>query len=216
MDKANINFLKRVITFLFFVCLAGDIYAIATQNHTLESFFKPLLMPLLIGLYWVSSQKPNLWFIVALFFSFLGDVFLLSKEYFLLGLSSFLITHLLYIYIIFKKLKNKSFLEFAKCILPFIIYFSGILYLISDSLSDLFLPVLVYGTVISAFGMMSLTNYQQEKSKNNLLLLVGAVLFIISDSFIAINEFYYPHIALQEAIIIFYAISQYLISKSFL
>ncbi len=205
--------MKKALIYLFFIVLLGDTYAISTQNHPLRMIFKPLLMTILAGWYWLSIKKPNFWFVSALFFSFCGDVLLLFEDYFIFGLASFLMTHIFYILIISGLIERKSILQFAKWIIPFLVYFSGILYLISNKLNDLLIPVLAYGSVISIFGMISLVNYLQNKSKNNLWLFFGAILFIISDSLIAINQFYFPNIAFEILIIILYAISQYIICR---
>ncbi|MBS9766810.1 MAG: lysoplasmalogenase [Flavobacteriaceae bacterium] len=205
--------MKKAVPYLFFMVLTADTYAIITERHDLRMLFKPLLMIVLSIWYRVSVSKPNYWFITALFFSFWGDVFLLFKEYFVFGLASFLVMHLLYIGIISRFVKRKSTKEFIKWLVPFLLYFSGVLYLIFDKLNELLLPVIIYGTVISAFGMISLVNYLQEKSKSNLWLFIGAILFIISDSLIAINRFYFPHIAFESLIITLYGISQYLICR---
>ncbi len=205
--------MKKAVSYLFFIILTADTYAIATENHKLRMLFKPLLMIVLAIWYKVSVPKANYWFITALFFSFWGDVFLLFKEYFIFGLASFLVMHLLYIGVISRFVQQKSVGKFIKWLIPFLLYFSGVLYLIFDKLNDLLVPVIIYGMVISAFGMISLVNYLQEKSKSNLWLFIGAVLFIISDSIIAINRFYFPHIAFESLIIILYGISQYLICR---
>ncbi len=210
------NKIKITIASIAFLLVAfTDIYAVIMQNKPIEILFKPLLMSTLVAVYLLSVKKPNFWLVSGLFFSFLGDVFLLDKtNYFVFGLASFLIAHAMYIKMTSKFLKKPSFSKIIKAVIPFVILFSGILFLIKDNLGEMLLPVIVYGLTISVFGTCALLNYQQEKSTVNTWLLLGALLFITSDSLIALNNFYTPKRLFDILIIILYTVSQYLIVKA--
>ncbi len=207
--------MKRAITYLFFLVLLIDTYAIVTSNQPMRMIFKPLLMCVLAFLYWLNSKKPNFWFLSALFFSFWGDVLLLFKEYFVLGLVSFLIMHLLYVVIIYNFLKDKALSKIIKMTIPFLVYFGLMVSLMYSNLivNHLLLPVMLYGLVISMFGTMSFVNYLQDKTNCNLYLFLGAVLFIISDSLIGINQFYKQSIIFEVLIMLLYGVSQYTIYR---
>lgn len=210
--------IKNILIIIFFIILACDVYAIVISNKELEMIFKPLLMPLLAGVYLVAVSKPNFWFLSALFFSFWGDVLLLFEErYFVLGLGSFLITHLLYVKLTSTFMfKNVKLLDYVKSTMPFVLLFLGLFFMIKNNLNEMLVPVLVYGLVISVFGTVTLLNYQQNKKKADLLLLLGAVIFMISDALIALNVFYYPKKIYEVLIIVLYAIAQYIVLKSML
>lgn len=204
-----------IASILFLLVAIADVYAVITQTKSLEIIFKPLLMTVLVIVYLVSVKKPNFWLISALFFSFWGDVFLLDKvNYFVFGLGSFLIAHVLYIKMTSQLLKKQSANKILKSAIIFVALFAGVLFLIFDNLGEMLVPVIVYGIAISAFGTCALLNYQQEKSTVNLWLLLGAILFIASDSLIALNNFYSPKRFFDIAIITLYIVSQYLIVKA--
>ena len=76
------------------------------------------------------------------------------------------------------------------------------------------LPVIVYGITIATFGTAALLNYRQEKSTANMWLLLGAIIFIASDSLIALNNFYSPKHLFDVSIVVLYIVSQYLIVKA--
>lgn len=216
--KGDLKHIKNILIIIFFIILACDVYAIVISNKELEMIFKPLLMPLLAGVYLVAVSKPNFWFLSALFFSFWGDVLLLFEErYFVLGLGSFLITHLLYVKLTSTFMfKNVKLLDYVKSTMPFVLLFLGLFFVIKNNLNEMLVPVLVYGLVISVFGTVTLLNYQQNKKKADLLLLLGAVIFMISDALIALNVFYYPKKIYEVLIIVLYAIAQYIVLKSML
>lgn len=200
---------------VFLVVAITDVYAVITQNKTIEMIFKPLLMTSLAVVYLVSVKKPNFWLLSALFFSFWGDVFLLDKaNFFVFGLASFLVAHVVYIKITTSFLYKDSAVRILTSAIPFVLLFVGLLGLIYNNLGDMLLPVIVYGVAISTFGTAALLNYRQQKTTANTWLLLGAILFIASDSLIALNNFYMPKPLFNIAIIVLYIVSQYLIVKA--
>ncbi|RLK00220.1 lysoplasmalogenase [Tenacibaculum discolor] len=204
-----------VASIVFLVVAIIDVYAVITQNKTIEMIFKPLLMTSLAVVYLVSVKKPNFWLLSALFFSFWGDVFLLDKaNFFVFGLASFLVAHVVYIKITTSFLYKDSAVRILTSAIPFVLLFVGLLGLIYPNLGDMLLPVIVYGVAISTFGTAALLNYRQQKTTANTWLLLGAILFIASDSLIALNNFYMPKPLFNIAIIVLYIVSQYLIVKA--
>ncbi len=205
------------IKILFFVVLIFDMYALIIENKAMEMIFKPLLMILIISIYSITAVRHHFVFIIALIFSFLGDVFLLfGKTYFVLGLLSFLLTHLLYIKLITKFVKKTNITTYFKNALPFVLFFLVIISTISKNTENLLLPVILYGIIISAFGTVTLLNYTQKRNSNNKLLLIGAILFILSDAVLAIAEFYLHNTLLHVFNITLYGVSQYLICEAIL
>ena len=86
----------------FLICLL-DILAIQMSQYAyLELVFKPLIMLSIIGFTYLYLKSFNFykWILFAFVFSWLGDVFLLGQSkhdlFIIVGLASFLITHLLY------------------------------------------------------------------------------------------------------------------------
>ncbi|CAL2076374.1 lysoplasmalogenase [Tenacibaculum sp. 190524A05c] len=211
----NQNKKALVISLLFIVISVFEIYGTIQNSKLLEFIFKPLITVSLALLYIVSVKKPSFLFISALFFSFWGDVLLLFPEkYFVLGLVSFLLTHLIFIKIIRGFISNVDSKLFLKSAIFFVAYFGGIIYLIFENLNELLIPVLVYGLVISTFGTFATVNYIKNKATENLWLLVGALIFILSDSIIAINKFYMENALLGSLIMITYIVAQYFICKA--
>jgi uncharacterized membrane protein YhhN len=205
---------KTAASILFLAVVFLHIYGIPFSDK-LAFISKPFLITTLVIVYLVSVKKPNFWFVSALFFSFWGDVLLLFKEqFFVFGLASFLLAHILYIKITVSFIKKLSFQKIALVSLPFVIFLFSFLYLLKDNLGEMLLPVIVYGIVISTFGTIAFLNYLQEKSTANLWLFLGAIIFMTSDGLIAINRFYEPKEYYQICIMLTYIIAQYLICKA--
>jgi uncharacterized membrane protein YhhN len=205
--------LEQPILLIFILVSLIDICAILLGNSLWQTLSKPLIIPALIAYYLIRTTSMNKWYVIALIFSFAGDVLLLDKSnLFLMGIAAFLITQLLYISIFAKGLKDSSFVNKLKALLPFLVYFIVLITVLKPGLQDLFIPVLVYGLAISLFGTVALLNYLIKRDMISLRLFTGAVLFILSDSLIAFNKFHHERSFYPVIIMITYIVAQYLIA----
>lgn len=99
------NAMKKVsqgIVVIYFVALVANILCAELDYSLGHMLTKPLLMPLLAGMFYSERKRAaTLLVYPALLFALLGDTFLLFKgqNFFLLGLFSFLLCHLTYAYI---------------------------------------------------------------------------------------------------------------------
>lgn len=156
--------------------------------------------------------------ILALLFSLLGDILLMfvskSSHFFTGGLIAFLLAHIMYIVIFLKKKNLKQSYYIFTVLL--IIYASGLFYLIKNDLGGMLVPVILYIVVILS---MALSAFIREKQLNNasyFLVLLGAILFVISDSILALNKFYKPILYPQVSIMLTYGLAQFLITLGIL
>jgi len=174
------------------VHLTGQLLA----DPILHNSTKPLLIPALAYFFWKETLKTplNKFVYAALFFSWLGDSFLIFAPwnglYFMLGLGAFLIAQLIYIIINISFVnEGQSRLVFKWPATLFILYGAGFFSLIIDSLGLLTLPVAIYCAVITLMGVTAVGRIGRTESKAALLVIFGAALFILSDSVIAYNKF---------------------------
>jgi len=212
--KVSKNF--KIATALFITVSLLDILGIVLDKYYLRLFFKPLILPSILLMYTLLVPLKNKWYVGALVFSFLGDVFLLfsGKPYFMLGLGAFLLAHLCFIKVVLQKMGKA---DINKMLLSFIIFFAflfGLLFVLKGHLGKMQIPVIVYGIVITSFGALSLTNYLQSKTKAALVLFIGALIFISSDTMLALNKFYKPNEFLNLMVMLSYIVAQYLIFKA--
>ncbi|MFY0603326.1 MAG: lysoplasmalogenase [Flavobacteriaceae bacterium] len=207
---------KITIASLFFLLVSAlEIYAIITNNKSIEMITKPLITTSLVVVYLLSVSKPNFWYVSALFFAFWGDVLLLFQDqFFVFGLASFLLAHILFITVSSKFLAKVKVLKILTHSFPFLVLLGLLIYIIYPNLGALFIPVLLYGIVISVFGVVTFLIYTNEKTTENLWLFIGALTFIVSDSILAIHKFYQASEMLANSIMITYIIAQYLICKA--
>lgn len=207
---------KKIALFVFFLVSILDIIGILFKIDSLIFIFKPFILLSLLFLYFNSVDTKNKWYVGGLVFSFFGDIFLLGSgdAFFKFGLVSFLIAHLLFITIVVKRIEKVTLLNSVMVLIPFGFILYLIMFLLKDSLDNLLIPVLIYATTITIFGVTSALDFFNTKNKKSLLMLVGAVVFILSDAVLAINKFYYSSLFFKTTIMITYIIAQYLIYRS--
>jgi uncharacterized membrane protein YhhN len=137
-----------------------------------------------------------------------------GELYFIFGLVSFLISHILYIFL-FSKQGNTT--DYRKNIIFWIgfiliiLYLKSMLTLLFPKLGDLKIPVSIYALTISAMLLVALKGYFSWKKPANISILFGAMFFVTSDSILAINKFYEPLPYAAFLIMFTYLVAQFAI-----
>ncbi len=218
------SMLRKNIFFIFWIIVLLDIIGL-TLNLTIAHFiFKPLLMPVLIIAVMLLSIKTSgrIKIIAALFFSFLGDVFLLfeykSPIFFMLGLFYFLVTHIFYIawFMQLGKPGTSTIRRHPYLVILIGLYTISLLYFLMPGLGDLKIPVIIYACIISIMLYFSLRLPYRISKMARQLLITGALCFVISDTLLAIDKFYKHFPFASILIILTYCLAQYFIVKGFI
>jgi len=192
---------KSVILFLIIYAIILILELIFESIESLKPFHyisKPLLVSSLI-LFFLKQHpeddtKTKQFVLSALIFSLLGDILLMFAEmnslFFIGGLLAFLLAHVMYI-LVFLQNRNitKKVLPFALLLLGFSI---GIFYFLKDGLGDLFISVIIYMFVILMMVNTAFLRQGNVPKNSYILVFLGALFFITSDSLLALNKFYHP------------------------
>lgn len=183
---------------------------------------KPLLMPLLMLGYYLEVKPLNIFSSIllwGLFFSWLGDVLLMmesfSGSFFIGGLLSFLTAHLMYItYFARTKSPHPAYLKSRPVMLLAVLaYIIELMYILWPHLGGMKIPVMVYGIVIGTMLGFALWQIGKLDSKAALLFTAGAVLFVVSDSLLAINKFRSAFPNAGVFIMLSYCLAQYFLAR---
>jgi uncharacterized membrane protein YhhN len=211
---------KRFWITLFLVTLLIDIAAVYLRNEILSSVAKPLLMPLLVFYFILNTNNfispLKKWIVLALVFSWAGDVLLMfesmNPDFFMSGLAAFLIAHFFYILFYESIIRSENIKKNYWWFIPVLIYYVSIIYILSPHLGDMKLPVRIYGIVISYMLIQALQTAMITNQNAAGLMIAGSVLFIASDSLLAINKFHGSFEDAGIAIMLTYGIAQLLIT----
>jgi uncharacterized membrane protein YhhN len=216
--------LQKKIALVFWVIAVINMIGIAAGIALLQYATKPLLLPTLIVLLSsaTGAEAGKKIMLIALFFSWLGDVLLLFESrdplFFIFGLVCFLTTHILYIiYFLNIRSENSSLLKrYPLLIIPVLAYGISLVWLLFPHLADLKIPVMVYAAVICAMLLCSLHVFYKVARPANILYITGALFFVCSDSLLAVNKFYQPFAYAGVFIILTYCLAQFLIVLGFI
>jgi uncharacterized membrane protein YhhN len=178
--------------------------------------FKPLTMVLIILIAALAKTPPSRKYKYAvtagLVFSLVGDILLmLPMDVFVFGLVSFLIAQMIYTYA-FRSGRPWRFKLAA--LLPFVVYGILIFVILQPGLDGMAIPVAAYILVIMIMVWQAWDQWDQVRSRWTRLAFIGAALFVISDSILALNKFGEPFIAARALTLSTYFSAQWLIAKS--
>ncbi|MDI6861487.1 MAG: lysoplasmalogenase [Caldisericia bacterium] len=214
--------MKIIFLLLYFLFLIIDLIFIHFKLYNKRFFSKTLLMPILILYYVFSSQNVLFLLIVALFMSFLGDVLLLFEErkiFFKLGLFSFLLSHIFYIltFLItsnFFKENTPSYIFIF--LIPYILYGTYFYKFLFPEIEEFKKEILIYIIVIILMSFITIPRIYIFPLKSSLLVFIGSILFILSDSTLALQIFKGKISKNSIIIMITYGLAQFLIIQGFI
>ena len=209
---------EKSFTALFIVIVVIEL--LSSSLSWLSSFHnvaKPLILTSLILFFYLEgkhlSPKTRRNMLIALTLSLIGDVLLMfdeiSTSFFLFGLISFLLAHVFYILVFLEKKNNlKKPISFITVL---IIYAFGLFYILYDGLENMLIPVVIYMLAILTMAVTAALRKGNVPNLSYNLVFIGVLLFLISDSILAVNKFYgdvaYEHILIMST----YAFAQFCI-----
>jgi len=220
LHRPGILMNKKFWIIIYLAVLAADLFAVYSNNEAARYVTKPLLMPLLV-VYFGFSTNPvtsslKKWILLALLFSWAGDVFLMFESmndfFFIFGLAAFLAAHIFYI-IFFTLIRNKENVTSKWGFIVLVIcYYLFLMDLLQPHLESMKLPVRIYGLVLMLMFYAALLMGFVKKRDFGILIIIGASLFVLSDSLLAINKFYKQFEYAGIAIMFSYGVAQLLIT----
>ncbi len=143
--------------------------------------------------------------------SLVGDIFLmLPADRFLPGLIAFLLAHLCYITAFASGINSLSWWP----LIPLAVWGFGFYLFISPALGKLKIPVIIYIVIILTMTWLAWERWIQTGQIEILLVLIGAVLFAISDTILAANRFKGPFKPARALNLVTYFGAQWLIASS--
>ncbi len=215
----------RILSIFYFIVGALFIVAHYCQLADAALISKVLIMPPLMIIFILNlklaSNRLHKYMFAGLFFSWIGDVLLEvpggGEIMFMAGLGGFLISLVLYA-VVFLSTPGKSEVFHSRfyLLIPVLLYGLVIGLYLYDHLGEMRLPVIVYETAMISMLGGAVSRLGKVNRPSYIMVLAGAILFIISDSVLAINKFVNPVIHSTLIIMGTYIAAQWLITIGYI
>lgn len=215
--------MKKLALILFILSFIGTVVYELTSVQWIFFIGKPLIMISLFTYYIVSVDRENKSpvFMLGLVFSFAGDVLLMNPEYFILGLVAFLLAHVMYVFAYRQHRHDEAQddlrgLQRVRLAFPILLAGTGLVVILYPVLGDLKIPVIIYAAVITTMALNALFRYGRTSQQSFWFAFAGAILFMMSDSLLAINKFLEPIQFGGLYIMVTYMLAQWMIVQGIL
>ena len=205
---------QKVYLLVFLIFAVAYLGTIPVQPYPGHFIIKavPVLTLSVLALTKVAALKGKLLF-TALVLSAGGDIALAlggeQEMIFTIGLGLFLVAHVVYIVAFSRDFKVQR--SRIPIVIVLIAYAVAIAVIMTPSLKDMMIPVYVYMVVITLMGV-----FAAFRGPKSVLVLCGAISFIISDSILAINKFMVAVPGADYLVMVTYYAAQLLIVLGFL
>lgn len=208
--------MNKWFNYFFILIVLVDLLAQQLLNvPEIRYFTKPAIAGSLFVLVFGKTFSSSLLkhsILAALIFSIAGDLLLLFTEdggvYFLLGLLGFLLAHACYIL----AFVHRGYLHNAKLAWPGLLAVAYAIFVyqyIADGLGDRQPYVIAYMFILIMLLLVALLRRSYVSKTSYLWVLAGAMLFMLSDSLLAVNAFKTPVPFAGIAIMVTYAMAQW-------
>lgn len=179
--------MKYVFAAVFIVSTAVHLYASIRKDTKRRNISKPFILLSLLGLYLVAARAPYPAIVLALIFSWIGDVLLIPKgvKWFTAGGISFMISHAFFIAGYWRDV------VFSKIPVPLILFLAAfftaaVAYIFSRLKPHLpkalFYPMFLYLLINGAMNCFAIFRFASSPSFATAITAAGAALFFISDT----------------------------------
>ncbi len=172
---------------------------------------KPLLIPSLLLLYWVTSRNKCSWYIIALFFALCSNILLLfpNTDLFLYGIIAFLFYRIATVVTIVSRGDKIVLLPLALATVPFLFIFSYLIYVMVNPNDPNFYPTIINDLIISIFSGLGLSHYVMNDSKQNSWLIISTLLFTFLVILFMVENFYLSNEVFKPLSAVVFALAHY-------
>ena len=186
--------------------------------HKLKNITKPFWVPAITGIYLLMPGTPDRLVLGALVFGYIGDLLLMrgKKSWFITGAVSFLIGHLFYITVFMIDAGSLDVftahpLQSSIFLLPYAGYTLFLRRILYKNVRSVFTAAALYLIVLLLMSYASLLRIWNVPAVSAAMTFCGTLLFIVSDTLIAVRRFRRDIKGIGTLIIFTYIAAQLLI-----
>jgi len=152
------------------------------KDKDLLILVKPLVIPVLLFMYWCSTRRIDLIYIFALLAVWIANLFFTSSLLIpmVIGTLFLLIYKVLFVHLVHTSLKAKEFFPIAVSAVPFLLFYTLLTIITYSSVKELFFLYISQCIILVILGAYALANFFNKSRKSSMYLLL-AVVFLIFD-----------------------------------
>ncbi|MCF6132067.1 lysoplasmalogenase family protein [Flavobacterium wongokense] len=182
----------NALTVCYFVLAFFEVLAEYFVSRPVICTLKPILPLFLILLYYIESDNRDKVFVVALLLSSVTNILFIpdTPQYLFYGVLIFSVHRILVLYLIFMHQKVKDYVPIIIATAPFLLVF---FYLFSETVE---IPensvwiLIIQNLLISLFAGIALSSYVMNDNKQNSILLISALLFVMLQFVVFIEKYF--------------------------
>jgi len=184
--------IMKSLTIGYFLIAVAEVFAEFVMYKPIIFVFKPLLTILLFTLYLTSSSRKDTLFVLVLLTSLITNILFVpnTQNYLLYAIIIFTIHRIIVIVLIIKLQKIKDIIPPILGTAPFILIFFYLFVETTDIPANSYLILVVQNILISLFAGLSLSCYVMNDKKQNSILLISALLFVMLQFTVFIEKYY--------------------------
>lgn len=182
----------KLLTVCYFAIALFEVIAEYFVNRPLICMLKPIIPLVLIMIYLVESDKKSILFIVALLLSLITNILFIPNTpiYLFYGVLVFTIHRIIVIFLIFSYQKVNDFIPLIIATTPFLLIF---FYLFLESIEiphNTIYIIIFQNLLISLFAGIALSSYFMNDNKQNSILLISALLFVMLQFVVFVEKYF--------------------------
>lgn len=180
-----------LITLLFFTNAILEIFSEAFSLTSIIVITKPLISILLMILYFYSSTKNDVLFYITISLSLITNLLYIpnSKDFLFYALIVYTFHKIFLLIMIFKIVKVTNFIPFFIATIPlsFIFFY---LFVSSDIPENSYYLIFFHNLLAGILGGIAISSYMMNDTKQNSILLICALLFLMLQLVVYIEKYY--------------------------
>lgn len=211
----------KYLTISFFAVGILEVISEYLQNKLLIFSLKPLIPLLLIVIYCIESKQKNKLFVLGMLFSMLTNILFIpnATEYLQYALIAFTVHRVLVVTMVLRLQKIKDYIPFSIATLPFLLIFFYLFMETAEIPQSSYMLLLTQNILISVFSGLALSGYVMNDNKQNSVLLIAVLLFVMLqfivfiEKYLLINEFtsIFRPLAMTFNVLAFFSLYKYVI-----
>ncbi len=206
--------LHAILLTAYFVTGVVEIVAEFFKDKILIMGSKPLLMPLMATMYWLTSRRRNPFFLTALLFSWVANMLFISSDFnfIITGTLFFTAYRILVMFVVVQHIRIPGVIPLFIGCLPFLFIYLFTINLTAEELKEGFWLFLLQGIFTIIFGGLSLGSYIFKSNRANTYLLISTMLFTFTQ-FLFVIRLFYSLAIFQPLAMLLYIVGQFMLYK---